>query len=169
MAAAVLLALLGGIVDAGYWIYQRFYRSDLRVTVIDVGQGSAALLQLPKGACILADGGGFADNAVFDVGARVLAPLLRRKKILTVRTLILSHPNSDHLNGLIYIADRFGVKQIWTNSERRNTVGYRRLQEVLQRRDIREIPYPLLLREHRIAGVLLPGRHIIRADCYEYP
>jgi competence protein ComEC len=155
IAVVLALAFVSGVADAGYWIYQRFYRSDLRVTVIDVGQGSAALLQLPGGTCALADGGGFADNAVFDVGARVLAPLLRRKKILTVEMLILSHPNSDHLNGLIYIADRFGVKQIWTNGEKHNTVGYQRLQEVLDRRNVRATAYADLPREHRIAGARL--------------
>jgi len=149
---AVVLAIMGGLADAGYWIHRRFFGSDLRATIIDVGQGSAALLELPRGSCVLADGGGFSDNAVFDVGARVLAPLLRRRKILTVDTLILSHPNSDHLNGLIYIADRFGVKQIWTNGEKRNTLGYRRLQEVLDRRGIRQIPYARLPRESLIAG-----------------
>ena len=82
-----------------------------------------------------------------------MAPLLRRRKILTVETLILSHPNSDHLNGLIYIADRFGVKKIWSNGEKRATLGYRRLQEVIDRRNIREIPYKRLPREHLIEGV----------------
>ena len=152
IAVVVALAAVGGLVDAGYWVYQRFFRNDLRVTIVDVGQGSAALLELPKGVCVLADGGGLSDNAVFDVGARVLAPLLRRKKIWTVDTLILSHPNSDHLNGLIYIAERFRVKQLWSNGERRETLGYRRLQEVLQRKDIAEIPYTRLPRENLIVG-----------------
>ena len=154
-AAVVMLAFLAALIDTGYWIHQRFYRSDLRVTIVDVGQGSAALLELPGGDCVLADGGGFSDNAVFDVGERVLAPLLRRKKILTVETLILSHPNSDHLNGLVYIADRFGVQQILTNGEKRNTLGYRRLQEVLDRRHIREIPCSDHFRQQFISGAAL--------------
>ena len=153
--ALLLLAVAGGLADTAYWFHQRFLRSDLRVTVIDVGQGSAALLELPNGSCMLADGGGFADNAIFDVGQRVLAPLLRRKKILTVETLILTHPNSDHLNGLIYIADRFGVQQIWTNGEQRKTLGYRQLQQVLQRRGIRQIPYSQLPRSQVVAGTRL--------------
>ncbi len=154
-AAVVILAVLAALIDTGYWIHQRFFRSDLRVTIVDVGQGSAALLELPGGACVLADGGGFSDNAVFDVGERVLAPLLRRKKILTVETLILSHPNSDHLNGLVYIADRFGVQQILTNGEKRNTLGYRRLLDVLERRHIREIPCSDHSRQPFISGATL--------------
>ena len=69
-AAAVLLVfcLAAGCADAGYWLYQRFWHRDLRVTLLDVGQGSAALLEPPGGHTVLVDGGGFADNAAFDVG-----------------------------------------------------------------------------------------------------
>ena len=161
MAAAAVLAVAGALIDAGYWIHRRLLHGDLHITVIDVGQGSAALLELPGGSCMLVDGGGFADNAVFDIGQRVLAPLLRRKKILTVDTLVLTHPNSDHLNGLIYIADRFAVKQIWSNGEKRDTLGYRRLQEVLDRRSVRHIAYARLPRKHRIAGYIFCTRRQI--------
>jgi competence protein ComEC len=40
-----VLAVL--VVDGLYWGYERFWHSDLRVTVIDVGQGSASLIQFP--------------------------------------------------------------------------------------------------------------------------
>ena len=99
------------ILDTGYWLHQRFWHRDLRVTVIDVGLGSASLLELPGGYTILVDGGGFSDNSSFNVGEKIIAPFLWRKKIQTVDTLILSHPNSDHLNGLIYIARHFNVKK----------------------------------------------------------
>ena len=58
LICAALLAIFGLLIDAGYWIHRRFLRDDLRVTVIDVGQGSAALLELPGGICVMADGGG---------------------------------------------------------------------------------------------------------------
>jgi competence protein ComEC len=134
--AALTLVLLTLAGDTCYWLYQRFGGTDLRVTVIDVGHGSAALLEFPGGYTMLIDGGGFADNAAFDVGAAIVAPLLWRKKILTVDTLILSHPNSDHLNGLIYIAKYFHVKNVWTNSEARNTSGYHNFMEVIENRKI---------------------------------
>jgi len=66
LVVVVVLALVG---DICYWLNVRFRNKDLRVTVIDVGQGSSALLELPGGYCILADGGGFYDNSVFDMGA----------------------------------------------------------------------------------------------------
>ena len=85
---------------------------------------------------MLIDGGGFADNAAFDVGAAIVAPLLWKKKIRTVDTLILSHPNSDHLNGLIYIARYFHVKNVWTNSEAHDTLGYQTFMDVIANRKI---------------------------------
>ena len=109
MWAVLVLSLIGAGLDAGYWIYQRFGRRDLRVTMIDVGQGSAILLETPGGSTALVDGGGFVDPAAFDVGARVVAPFLWRRKIASVDTLILTHPNSDHVNGLNFIADNFHV------------------------------------------------------------
>jgi competence protein ComEC len=152
------LTILGAVVvtlsaDTCYWLYQRFWNSDLRVTIIDVGHGNAALLELPGGYTMMIDGGGFADNAVFDMGAQVIAPLLWRKKIKTVDTLILSHPNSDHLNGLIYIAEHFNVSQIWTNNESRSTTGYLQLMNVIKSKNILLPRYNELARIHRINGI----------------
>ena len=134
--AALVLVLLTLAGDTCYWLYQRFGHTDLRVTVIDVGHGSASLLEFPGGYTMLIDGGGFADNAAFDVGAAIVAPLLWKKKIRTVDTLILSHPNSDHLNGLIYIARYFHVKNVWTNSEVNDTLGYQTFMDVVANRKI---------------------------------
>jgi len=151
----IILVLLTLALDTGYWLYQRFWHRDLRVTVIDVGLGSASLVELPGGYTILIDGGGFADNAVFDVGQRIIAPLLWRKKILTVDTLILSHPNSDHLNGLIYIARFFNVKNVWTNNETRDTLGYTNLMKVIAHRNINLPIFKDMPRRHDIGDVEL--------------
>jgi len=152
---AMLLVLLTLVLNTGYWLYQRFWHRDLRVTVIDVGLGSASLLELPGGYTILVDGGGFADNASFDVGEKIIAPFLWRKKIQTVDTLILSHPNSDHLNGLIYIARHFNVKNVWCNNESRNTLGYSKFMEVIADQNINLPVFEDLQRRHRIDGIVI--------------
>lgn len=160
--AVVLLALVG---DICYWLNLRFLSRDLKVTVIDVGQGSSTLMEFPGGYCILADGGGFYDNSVFDMGARVIAPILWRKKIKTVDTLVLSHPNSDHLNGLIYIARHFNVKNIWTNDEKRNTVGYKKLMKIIKEENIDKPVFKNMSRTCKINGaaiqILYPGRDFL--------
>ncbi len=143
--AVLILSLTAAGLDAGCWVYQRFWRQDLRVTMIDVGQGSAVLIEFPGGGTALVDGGGFADSAAFDVGGRVVAPLLWHRKIATIDTLILTHPNSDHVNGLVFVADNFQVRALWTNGESRPIAGYEALMQTAARRgiavpDFAEIP-----------------------------
>ena len=154
-AVFCILALLSLGADMAYWMHQRYWRTDFKVTVIDVGQGSSALLELPGGYTLLIDGGGFSDNAVFDVGAHVIAPLLWRRKIMTVDLLILSHANSDHLNGLIYIAENFNVHTIWTTGQQRSTLGYRQLIDAIDRQAIQHPDYADLPRKQSLNGVLI--------------
>lgn len=147
---AVSLLLIG---DALYWLQYRFWHRDLRVTCIDVRQGSAALLEFPGGQTMLIDGGGYTDNALFDIGARVVAPFLWERKILTVDTLVLTHPNSDHLNGLLYIAEHFNVRQVWTNGQSAPTRGYRRFMQIIEARKTVKPTYADLPVEVAIGGV----------------
>jgi competence protein ComEC len=134
MLAAVIVV---GVGDALYWGYQRFWHNDIKVTAIDVGQGGSTLLELPGGRVVLYDGGGFSDNRRFDMGRQVVAPLLWRRKIASVDILILSHPNADHLNGLVYIARRFNVRELWTNGDANSTRGYADLMKACRDHRIR--------------------------------
>ena len=131
---ATALCLAAG--DGLYWSYQRFWHRDLKVTAIDVGQGASTLMEIPGGEVLLFDGGGYSDNRLFDMGQRVVAPLLWRKKIATVDILVLSHPNADHLNGLIYIARHFNVRELWTNEDTRTTRGYGALMAACREGDV---------------------------------
>ncbi|MBU0986762.1 MAG: DNA internalization-related competence protein ComEC/Rec2, partial [Proteobacteria bacterium] len=148
-----LLTVLMFSADVAYWLYQRYWHDDLRVTMIDVGHGNASLLELPHGYNMLIDGGGFSDNRVFDVGASIVAPFLWQKKIRTVDTLVLSHANSDHLNGLIYIAENFHVKQVWLNHESADTFGYRLFMETIKKNNIQMPAYHKIIGVHDITGV----------------
>jgi competence protein ComEC len=154
-AGWLALCLLVGALDAGYWLYQRYGRRDLRVSVLDVGQGNAVLLQLPGGHTVLVDGGGLPDAAGFDIGAAVVAPYLWREKIAAVDTMVLSHPNSDHVNGLAFIAENFKVGSLWTNGEGGESWGYRRLIETCHRRGIAVPDYASLPLEFPVGGVRL--------------
>ncbi len=149
-----LVVIILFVADIFFWLEKRVWHDDLRVTVIDVGQGTSALLELPGGQCMLIDGGGFSDNRVFDVGKSIIAPFLWRKKIRTVDTLVLSHPNSDHLNGLIYIAQNFNVKNVWSNYEAVNTMAYQKFMEVIEEKDIDMPNFKVMPRSFDISGVL---------------
>ncbi|MDX2445598.1 MAG: DNA internalization-related competence protein ComEC/Rec2 [Desulfobacterales bacterium] len=167
----LLFATFGWVLDAGYWIHQRFWHKDLRIMIFDVGQGSAALIELPGGRNLLIDGGGFADNAVFDTGKNVIAPYLLRNKIKTIHTLFLSHPNSDHLNGLIYIAKHFNVVKAITNSESSRTMGYQLFVEAIKKHGIDAPEYRALERTTTVAGtkieILYPAEDFLEKTLKE--
>ena len=149
MLAVALMVLMA---DAGYWYHYRFSHRDLRLTVLDVGQGSAALLEFPGGETMLVDGGGYADNRVFDMGRSVVAPFLRRHKILAVDYLVLSHPSSDHMNGLVHVVQHFQPDVLIWNHDRVASESARRFRELIAREGVRNPPFEDLAREFDIGG-----------------
>ena len=151
----IIFIIIAGCGDLFYWFNKRIWHDDLKVTILDVGQGSSALLEFPDGYTMLIDGGGFSDNSMFDMGARILAPFLWKKKIKTVDTLVLSHADSDHLNGLLYIAQHFNVKNVWSNNETADKIGYRNFLEIIEKEKINAPKFNLSPRKHTINGVEL--------------
>ncbi|MBR9982494.1 MAG: DNA internalization-related competence protein ComEC/Rec2, partial [Desulfatitalea sp.] len=152
VAGLAVVIVVGGM-DALYWYQRRFGGQRISVTAVDVGQGSANLLRLPGGMTVLVDGGGFSDNAYFDVGRQILAPLLLHEKIKTVDLVILTHPDSDHLNGLLHIVRHFRVREIWSNHEPADTLGYRHWRQAIETRGIVHTPFAQLERHTVRNGV----------------
>ncbi|MDA8136466.1 MAG: DNA internalization-related competence protein ComEC/Rec2 [Desulfobacteraceae bacterium] len=109
----------------------------LAITIMDVGQGNSSLIQTPQGHHILVDGGGFPDLSDFDTGKYIIAPFLWKNKIDTLNYIILSHPESDHLNGLIYIVENFRIHTLIKNSDMTKTEAYKKLMEICKKKNIR--------------------------------
>ncbi len=107
----------------------------LRLTMIDVGQGSSALVQFPRGEVMLIDGGGF-EGSRFDTGRYVVSPFLLREKVRKIDYIVLTHPHPDHLNGLLYIVRHFPVGEIWSNGDHTGTETYRAWLDVIRDRGI---------------------------------
>jgi competence protein ComEC len=133
VALIVVLLLFAG--DGFYWIQRNLYNPYLRVTYLDVGQGNAALVQFPGKERMLIDGGGF-PGSQFDVGRMIVGPFLLRSKITRIDYLVLTHPQSDHMDGLCFIAAHFKPKEFWHNGERAETAAYRKLMGILRSRKV---------------------------------
>ncbi len=119
------------------WIKHRFFNRELSVFILDVGQGSAALIEMPRGRRVLVDGGGFSGSSAFDPGEHLVAPFLRRRKILTLDAVILTHPESDHMNGIIYIMENFRVGRFIKNCDQGRSASYKKLMAVVEKRGVR--------------------------------
>ncbi|MCG8614984.1 MAG: DNA internalization-related competence protein ComEC/Rec2 [Desulfobacterales bacterium] len=135
------LALAGGAVCTGLGIKQRYYPDELTATVIDCGQGSAAMVHTAEGKIILLDGGGFSGQSAFDIGRYIVAPFLWKQRIKTIDAVILSHPEADHMNGLLFILNNFSVRQWIRNSD---IADSRTFSALVRTADSREIPQMVL-------------------------
>jgi len=76
----------------------------LQVYFIDVGQGDAEYIVLPNGKNVLIDGG--------PSGARIGA-FLSQMGITEIEHVVLTHPHSDHYQGLNYVFDKLQVNNFY--------------------------------------------------------
>ena len=100
--------------------------SRVRVHVIDVGQGSAALLEFPCAAVLVDTGGEQSDT--FDSTRALLAYLdqffTRRYDLnKTLAAVFITHPHIDHTRGLPEVMQRYVVQRLITNGLPRGPEG----------------------------------------------
>ncbi len=117
-----------------------FQNDQVRMTVLDVGQGDGIVLELPGKRTILIDGGGLFDDR-FDIGEQVVVPFLLSRWIGHVDLMVLTHPHADHLNGLQAVLRRFPVSEVWDSGQRAAMPAYLWLEETLR---WRRIPHKIL-------------------------
>lgn len=87
---------------------EKFSDNNLKVYFFNVGQGDAAYIRTPDQQDILIDGG--PDATILSKLGEVM-PFFDRK----IEMIILSHPQADHMSGLIDVIDRYDIgKIIWT-------------------------------------------------------
>lgn len=134
----LISVLMISLCDISYWIYDTRFNPNLRVTFLDVGQGSSAFIQFPGNKRLLLDGGGFT-SGTFDTGGMIVAPFLFHSKIRRIDYLVLSHPHPDHMNGLNFIAENFDPEEFWYNGQDVNTPEFIELKKTLKRNNIKII------------------------------
>jgi competence protein ComEC len=88
----------------------------LRATFLDVGQGDAAIVDLPDGEAIVVDGGGLVGSPI-DIGVRVLGPELRSRRRSSIAAAVLTHPHPDHFGGLATGLGAVVVHELWDTGQ----------------------------------------------------
>ncbi|MDR2489236.1 MAG: ComEC/Rec2 family competence protein [Desulfovibrio sp.] len=124
------------------WVWSADRQAGVRLRLLDVGQGQAALIEWsglravsgegrPAGR-VLIDGGGFAGDG-FDVGGSIIAPILTDNALPRLNMILNTHPDTDHLSGLLYVLERFSVDYYMTNGGEAIPALAEREQAVLRR------------------------------------
>ena len=149
------------VLDLAYWNLKDRFNKDLTLTFLDVGQGDSILVEFPKGKRMLIDGGGSYEDR-FDTGKSILAPFLWNKKIRNLDYLVLTHPDPDHLKGLIFVAANFGIGQFWSTGIRAESESYLQLEKILSKKKIRrfildEKVLPLVIEGVKVTFLNPPG------------
>ncbi len=138
---SVRLALASLVVCLlGWWAWSPRWNFDptvVRVAFLDVGQGDAAVVELPDGQTIVIDGGASYDS--LDLGRAVVGPYLWDRGIRRVDHLIGTHPQLDHVGGLATVVDKFSVGTYWGNGLSREELFYQRLKKALVHRHVPEL------------------------------
>ncbi len=70
---------------------------NLRVSMIDVGEGDAILIEFPRGGTLLVDAGPL--TRARDAGRTTVLPFLKMRRIRALDILLVTHPDADHSGG----------------------------------------------------------------------
>ncbi len=129
LAAALAALLLFLLPVHGQW--QRQQNENSRISFLEVGHGSATVLEMPGNRTILVDGGGPSSLST-DVGERLIAPFLRHRRIRRLEAVVITHPHADHYNGIPFILRHFRPKVLWINGEPTSIPDYLSLLALAQ-------------------------------------
>ncbi|MCD2493159.1 MBL fold metallo-hydrolase [Lacrimispora sp. NSJ-141] len=104
--------------------------ADLTVHYLDVGQGSAALLE-SDGRYVLIDGG------VNEYSSFVVS-YLKKQGVETLDYVVITHYDADHLAGVIGVLHQFSVNQVLSADYEADTKLYRSYTEIMEERSVPE-------------------------------
>lgn len=106
-------------------------RSPNRITVLDVGQGDAILIQDRSGAVALIDGG---------PDERLILAKLRSRGVRKIDVMVSSHPHADHITGLVEVLRELPVGLLLDSGVPAETSTYDELLEVVRRNRVPRRP-----------------------------
>ena len=108
------------LVFAAVFVWSTIFKledGNLHLKVFDVGQGDSIFIRTPSGYKILIDGGPN-DKVLDHLGAEL--PFYDK----TLDLVVLTHPQADHLTGLIDVAKTYKIKQLWISYGENTTAQY---------------------------------------------
>lgn len=97
------------------WPAERPQQGELWVSALDVGQGTALVVETREHVLVYDSGPRYSAQA--DAGSRIVLPYLRARGIERIDVLVLSHLDTDHSGGATSILKAVEVNDVWTSIE----------------------------------------------------
>jgi len=111
--------------------FQNKPRDILTVSFLNVGQGDAIFIEAPNKKQILVDGGG--DGSILRELGSVM-PFYDR----SIDIVVATHPDKDHIGGLIDVVQNFSVDQVIRSGAESDTSTFKLFDSLIVRQDIVE-------------------------------
>ncbi|MEC0127868.1 ComEC/Rec2 family competence protein [Paenibacillus pabuli] len=139
MCALLALSLVAGL----WWAYQTPQPAGTGVVqFLDIGQGDSTLITTPGGKHILVDGGGTVQfgkpeqswktrRDPYEVGAKVVVPLLKKRGIHRLDAVIVTHADQDHAGGLQAVLEQIPVERFMFNGTTSGTANFEKLLDTV--------------------------------------
>lgn len=105
------------------------FSKGLKVHYIDVGQGDSTLIETPGGKTVLIDGG------PPESGVELL-DYLNENHIDKIDLLIATHPDVDHIGGLVDVLKQIKVKKVLDSGKLHSTRTYRNYLKAIRHKKI---------------------------------
>lgn len=104
---------------------------EMHVHFIDVGQGDSILIESPSGKTMLIDGG-------VKVAGQQIVSYLNELGINKLDIVVATHPDADHIGGLIPVLDNMTTEQFYDSGKVHTSQTF---EEMLTQIDEKNIPY----------------------------
>ena len=133
-----LISIISGTICAAlllfYGYHREYFQREGTISFLDIGQGDAILIRTPTQQNILVDGGGTIifrkageewkeRKNPYEVGAKLLVPLLKKRGIHQLDYVISTHEDADHIGGLQAVLEQIPVKRIIFNGTLKGNKG----------------------------------------------
>lgn len=127
---AYLAAFLIAVAILVWWAVFTLPDGKTHLAFFDVGQGDAIFVQSPTGRQVLIDGG--PDPSVVTSALGREMPFWDR----SIDLVVLTHPNDDHLAGLLAVLQRYQVGQVLDAGFDGSSAGYAEWQRLIEEKGL---------------------------------
>lgn len=126
---SLVLSLLFSALILVFIFVSSSFNSKTTVVFCDVGQGDGVYIRIKNRVDVLVDAG---------PGRKILDCLGKHMPFYdrSIELAILSHPQSDHFGGFLYILDRYDIKKIWLTQIYNSSQSFDRLLDKIDAKDI---------------------------------
>ena len=109
--------------------------NDLNIYFIDVGQGDSCLVVTPQNKKVLIDGGG-SETSDYNVGKNILLPYLYARGIKEVDYIFISHFDTDHVGGILYLMQKMKVNKIFISKQFEENENLEEFKQTIEEKKI---------------------------------